>query len=47
MELNELTGPILRGDILKLLYYQGAFAASTSVASLMLWASLNEAGHRE
>ena len=47
MELNELTGPILRGDILKFLYYQGAFAASTSVTSLMLWASLNEAGHRE
>ncbi len=44
---DELTGPILRGDILKILYYQGAFGARASVGSLMLWAALREAGHHE
>ena len=44
---DELTGPILRGDILKILYYQGAFNARASVGSLMLWAALRDAGHHE
>ena len=39
---DELTGPILRGDILKILYYQGAFNARACVGSLMLWAALPE-----
>lgn len=44
---DELTGPVLRGDILKILYYQGAFHARASVGSLMLWAALREAGHHQ
>lgn len=43
--MKELAGPVLRGDILKILYYQGAFGARSSVGSLMLWAALREAGH--
>lgn len=38
---------ILRGDILKTLYYQGAFGARSALGSLMLWGTLCEAGHRE
>ncbi len=44
---DELTGPILRGDILKILYYQGAFGARTKAGSLMLWAALRDAGHHK
>ncbi len=46
-QLNELTGPILRGDILKILYYRDAFAEKSRIGSLMLWAALREAGQRE
>jgi hypothetical protein len=45
--LNDLTGPILRGDILKILYYREAFTEAARIGSLMLWAALREAGHRD
>ncbi len=45
--MDDLTGPILRGDILKILYYQGAFGAATRAGSLMLWSALREAGYHE
>lgn len=45
--VNELSAQILRGDILKSLYYQGAFRAEAAVGSLLLWSALREAGHRE
>jgi hypothetical protein len=44
---DELTGPILRGDILKVLYYHDAFSTRAKVGSLMIWAALREAGHHE
>ncbi|MDA1000046.1 MAG: hypothetical protein O2807_05955 [bacterium] len=46
-DVNELAQRILRGDILKTLYYQGAFGPHDSLGSLMLWGTLCEAGHRE
>ena len=45
--MNGLTDPVLRGDILKTLYYQGAFSARRCLGSLPLWGALREAGHRE
>ncbi|MBT3350258.1 MAG: hypothetical protein HOC91_14800 [Nitrospinaceae bacterium] len=45
--MKELAGPVLRGDILKILYYQDAFSARTRIGSLMLWAALREAGHHD
>lgn len=45
--MKELAGPVLRGDILKILYYQDAFSGRTRVGSLMLWAALREAGHHD
>ncbi len=45
--MNELSRRILRGDILKTLYYQDAFGPRTRVGSLMLWGALREAGHHE
>ena len=45
--MNELTARVLRGDILKTLYYQDAFHAGASVGSLLLWSALREAGHHE
>ncbi len=45
--MNELAARVLRGDILKTLYYQDAFSARARVGSLMLWSALCEAGHHE
>ena len=45
--MNELIARVLRGDILKTLYYQGAFTGAGRVGSLLLWSALREAGHRE
>ncbi|MEK6710593.1 MAG: hypothetical protein AABZ64_08435 [Nitrospinota bacterium] len=45
--MNELAARILRGDILKTLYYQGAFRAEAAVGSFLLWSALREAGHSE
>lgn len=42
---DDLSGPVLRGDILKILYYRGAFHRRASVGSLMIWAALRDAGH--
>ena len=45
--MNELAARVLRGDILKTLYYQDALRAESSVGSLLLWSALREAGHHE
>lgn len=45
--MNELAARVLRGDILKTLYYQGAFHGQSPVGSLLLWSALREAGHHE
>ena len=45
--MNELAARVLRGDILKTLYYQDAFQVKTCVGSLLLWSALREAGHHE
>ncbi len=45
--MNDLAAGVLRGDVLKTLYYRGAFQRGTGVGSLMLWSALREAGHHE
>ena len=45
--MNELAARVLRGDILKTLYYQEAFQVKSCVGSLLLWSALREAGHHE
>ncbi len=45
--MNALAARVLRGDILKTLYYQDAFHAGARVGSLLLWGALREAGHHE
>lgn len=45
--MNELTARVLRGDILKTLYYQDALRPESSVGNLLLWSALREAGHHE
>ena len=45
--MNDLAARVLRGDILKTLYYQDALRAESSVGSLLLWSALREAGHHE
>lgn len=45
--MNPTQQKILRGDVLKALYYQNAFSDQTTVGSLTLWTVICEAGHHE
>jgi len=45
--VDDLTARVLRGDILKALFYHRAFSARARVGSLLLWGALREAGHHE
>lgn len=38
---------VLRGDILKTLYYKSAFTARTQLGAHTIWVILKEAGHHE
>ncbi len=45
--MTEIQKSILRGDILKTLYYNGAFEEKTQMGSFGLYASLDAAGHHD